>query len=206
MKCLSFLLVLGIAVFLAGRFFPRRWIFEDSFPFNSFAFEKEGNIYNRIKKKSLLQNLYKTLSNRLQYFSVSFTIVTYNDGTKSKIRRKIMTSEIITIKTIRANYLPKEITKFDELKQLNKKVKRPAEVFAYVFGSASSLVLGTGMSLAMKVIGVSLAYAMPLGIGVGLLGILLVSINYPIYKGILNRRQSKYASQIIELTDSLLNK
>ena len=117
-----------------------------------------------------------------------------------------MTTEIKTIEKIRASYTEKEITKLDELKELDSKVKLPAKIFAYVFGSLSSLVLGTGMSLAMKVIGASLSFAMPLGIGVGLLGILLVSINYPMYKGILKRRKKKYSSRIFELSDSLLNK
>lgn len=117
-----------------------------------------------------------------------------------------MTTDIKTIERIRASYTPRTISKLDELKELDKSVKRPAEIFAYVFGSLSSLVLGTGMSLAMKVIGAHLSYAMPLGIGVGVLGILLVSINYPIYKTILKRRKQKYAKQIFELSDSLLNK
>lgn len=117
-----------------------------------------------------------------------------------------MTSEIKAIEKIRSSYTPREITKFDVLKELDRKAKRPAQIFAYVFGSISALVLGTGMSLAMKVIGSALSYVMPLCIGVGLLGILLVSINYPIYKKILKSRKDKYANQIFELSDSLLNK
>ena len=113
-----------------------------------------------------------------------------------------MTTEMKAIERIRASYTEREMTKFDELKELDRRVKRPAEIFAYVFGSFSSLVLGTGMSLAMKVIGNSMA----LGIGVGLLGILLVSVNYPIYKRILQSRKNKYAKQIFELSDGLLNK
>ena len=116
-----------------------------------------------------------------------------------------MTAEIKTIERIRASYTEKETTKLDELKALDRKVKRPAQIFAYVVGSVSSLVLGTGMSLAMKIIGASLPFAMPLGIGVGLLGIALVSINYPMYKAILKHRKQKYAKQIFEITDSLLN-
>lgn len=117
-----------------------------------------------------------------------------------------MTTETKMIEKIRDSYTQKETTKLDELKQLDKKVKNPAKIFAYVFGSISSLVLGTGMCLAMKVIGASLSFAMPLGIGIGLLGILLVSINYPMYKKILKSRKDKYATQIFELSDSLLNK
>lgn len=111
-------------------------------------------------------------------------------------------TEIKTIERIRASYVKKENTKVDELKKLDKKVKRPARVFAYVYGSLSSLVLGTGMCLAMKVIGSSMA----LGIGVGLVGIALTLTTYPIFKAILNKRKNKYAKQIFELSDSLLNK
>lgn len=116
-----------------------------------------------------------------------------------------MTTEMKTVEQIRDSYVEKGITKFDELKALDKRVKRPAEIFAYVFGSLSSLVLGTGMCLAMKVIGAGLSFAMPLGIGVGILGIALVSVNYPIYQKILKSRKKKYASRIMELSNSLLN-
>ena len=113
-----------------------------------------------------------------------------------------MTAEVKTIERIRASYTEKEITKLDELKELDKKVKRPAQIFAYVYGSLSSLVLGTGMCLSMKVIGNSMA----LGIGIGLVGIALTLTTYPIFKAILKRRKNKYSKQIFELSDSLLNK
>ena len=58
----------------------------------------------------------------------------------------------------------------------------------------------------MNMIGSTLSFAMPLGIGVGLLGIALLSINYPLYKMILKRRKNKYSARIFELSDSLLNK
>lgn len=116
-----------------------------------------------------------------------------------------MTTDIKTIERIRASYTPREITKLDELKELDRQVKRPAEIFAYTFGGLSSLVLGTGMCLAMKTIGAALSWAMPLGICVGILGIALVSVNYPIYKAILKKRKQKYAKQIFELSDNLLN-
>ena len=113
-----------------------------------------------------------------------------------------MTTKMNDVERIRASYTEKEITKLDELKQLDKKVKRPAQIFAYVYGSISSLVLGTGMCLAMKIIGNNMA----LGIGIGLAGIALMLTTYPIFKAILKSRKNKYASKIFELSDSLLNK
>ena len=113
-----------------------------------------------------------------------------------------MTTEMKTIQKIRSSYEEREITKLDELKALDKKVKLPAQIFAYVYGSISSLVLGTGMCLAMKVIGDSMA----IGIGIGLVGIALTLTTYPIFKATMKRRRKKYAKQIFELSDSLLNK
>ena len=105
------------------------------------------------------------------------------------------------VQKIRTEYTEKEHTELDELKALDKKVKRPPTVFAYVFGTVGSLVLGTGMSLAMKVIG----DMMPLGIAVGALGIAMVCLTYPIYKSFLARRRKRYASEILELSYKLTN-
>ena len=110
-------------------------------------------------------------------------------------------TQTATIEKIRANYTTEEKTKLDELKELDKKVKRPASIFGYTFGTIGALVLGTGMCLAMKVIGNS----MPLGIAIGLVGIGMVTANYFAYRKILQKRRRKYSKQIIELSDSLLN-
>lgn len=105
------------------------------------------------------------------------------------------------IKKIRASYEPKKTTKLDELRALDAKVRRPAEKFAYAFGGVGSLVLGTGMCLAMKVIG----NIMPVGIIVGLAGIAMVSANYFLYQKILQKRKRKYAEQIFKISDELVN-
>lgn len=104
------------------------------------------------------------------------------------------------VQKIRTQYTEQEHTALDDLKALDKKVKRPATVLAYTLGTVGALVLGTGMSLAMGVIGSSV----PLGIGVGLLGIIAVSITYPLYKGILGARRKKYAPQIIAMSDNIM--
>lgn len=103
---------------------------------------------------------------------------------------------------IRASYEKKEQTKLDELKALDKRVKMPADVFAYIFGTIGSLVLGTGMCLAMGVIGNSLMIP---GIVIGCVGIAMVGVNYSIRNSILKSRKSKYASKIVELSDGILN-
>lgn len=110
-------------------------------------------------------------------------------------------SQTKKVEQIRLRYEQKTPDKLDELKKLDKKVNRPALVFSYIFGIIGALVLGTGMCYSMKVIGDN----MILGLIVGVLGIAMVSLNYFIYKKILNRRKNKYSAKILELTDSLLN-
>lgn len=113
----------------------------------------------------------------------------------------------ILVQRIRAQYTEKERTGLDELKELDGKVKRPASVFAYIFGSISSLVIGAGMSLAMTDIadqvGLGIDPMLP-GIAIGIVGMFMVSINYPIYKGILGSRRKKYADKIITLSDKIM--
>ena len=115
-------------------------------------------------------------------------------------------TQIKIIEKIQNSYLEREPSKIERLQKLNSRVERPVKIFSYTFGLISALVLGTGMSLAMKVIAAGLSFAMPLGIGVGLVGLIGVSVNYSLYKNILKGRKKKYAKQVLSLTDELLNK
>lgn len=107
---------------------------------------------------------------------------------------------------IRAQYTASETTGLDELKGLDRKVKRPANVFAYIFGSISALIMGSGMSLVMTNISEVLGIANPtvIGIVIGIIGMIMAIVNYPIYKGILAARKAKYAQQIITLSDKIM--
>lgn len=109
------------------------------------------------------------------------------------------------IQGIKESYEVKERSKYDELIELNNKVGLPAYIFAYVFGVISSLILGLGMCLAMQVIGSGIPL-MVAGIVIGIVGIIMVCINYPIFRKMLKGRKKKYANEIIALSDELLNK
>lgn len=108
---------------------------------------------------------------------------------------------------IRTQYMEKQTTELDELRLLDKKVKRPANVFAYIFGSLSALIMGSGMSLIMTDIAETIGMAEPMipGIVIGVVGLLMAIINYPIYKGILGSRKKKYAAKIVEISDRIMN-
>ena len=106
---------------------------------------------------------------------------------------------------IASEYASKETRKVVALKKLDSKAKLPANVFGYTFGIIMSLVLGVGMSLALKVIGNGSTLWFVLGIIIGVIGIIGVSINYPIYKKMLERGKKKYGNDILELAKEIAN-
>ena len=109
-----------------------------------------------------------------------------------------MNTDKIYAESIAKEYAPKDNSKIVALRKLDAKAKNPANIFAYTFGIISALVLGTGMSLAMQVIG-SGAVSMILGIIIGIVGIIGCCVNYPIYKKLLENGKKKYAYEIVEL-------
>ena len=110
------------------------------------------------------------------------------------------------VQKIRTQYVEKEHTQLDELKALDSKVRKPANVFAYVFGSLSAIVMGTGMSLIMTDIGTQLGMTETMlpGIVIGVIGMVMAIVNYPVYKRILASRKKKYAPAILDLSDRLM--
>lgn len=112
-----------------------------------------------------------------------------------------MNTNKIYAEKLAAEYSQKLTNKINQLKKLDQKVKTFPQTFALTFGIISSLVFGSGMCFAMKVIGNS----MLLGIILGLIGILLMSINYPMYKRMLQNRKNKYGSDILRLAQEIVN-
>ena len=109
------------------------------------------------------------------------------------------------VEKIRSQYTEAEHTELDALKALDAKVKKPANVFGFTYGSIGAIVMGAGMSLVMTDIGAMLGMTETLipGIAVGMAGLAMVLTTYPIYRKILNSRKKKYAHQIMELSDRI---
>ena len=111
------------------------------------------------------------------------------------------------VQKIRTQYTEKQHTELDALKALDAKVKRPANVFGYTYGSVGAIVMGTGMSLVMTDIGamVGMASAMVPGIAIGVVGMAMALSTYPIYKRLLRARKKKYAAEILKLSEKIVN-
>lgn len=114
-----------------------------------------------------------------------------------------MNTDKIYAKNIASEYAPKDDSKIVALKKLDKKAKLPAEIFTYSFGIIGALVLGVGMCLSMKIIGGQSTLMEILGIIIGLIGIVMVGVNYPIYKKMLENGKKKYAYDIIRLAKEI---
>ncbi len=114
------------------------------------------------------------------------------------------------IKAIRKKYTAEETVedKMATLRRLDDAVTQKATTASLVLGIIGALILGIGMSLAMTEIGEAIgligAASMSVGIVVGIIGIVLVSLAYPLYNQILKSEREKIAPEIIRLTDELL--
>ena len=109
-----------------------------------------------------------------------------------------MNTDKILAESIAKEYAPKGNSKIVALKKLDSRAKLPATIFTYSCGIVSALVFGTGMCLAMNVIGSGITGTV-LGIIVGIIGLIGCGVNYPIYKKLLEKGKSKYAYDIVEL-------
>ena len=117
-----------------------------------------------------------------------------------------MNTDKIYAEQIANEYAPKDTSKVVALRKLDAKAKLPATVFTYSFGILSSLIFGTGMCLCMNVIGSGTTAMFVLGIIVGILGMLGMVLNYPVYKKLLAQGKQKYAYEIMELAEEISRK
>ena len=109
------------------------------------------------------------------------------------------------IEEIRKKYLPREENKMEQLRKLHAIPTQKAQATSIAVGVIGALIMGTGMSLAMTEIGAALGvFAMIIGIVVGIVGMVLVAVAYPIYNRVLKKQREKIAPEILRLSDELL--
>ena len=104
------------------------------------------------------------------------------------------------VKQIRKKYMPKEADKMEQLRRLDRGVTRKGAAVSIVMGIIGALTLGIGMCCAM----VWMERWFVPGIVIGLVGIILVSLAYPLYIRITQKEREKVAPEILRLTDELM--
>ena len=109
------------------------------------------------------------------------------------------------VEEIRKAYLPKEEDKMEQLRKLHRIPTKKAQAASIAVGVIGALILGTGMSLCMTKIGAALGnLAMVLGIMVGIVGMVLAALAYPIFNRVLKKEREKIAPEILRLSDELM--
>ena len=109
------------------------------------------------------------------------------------------------VEDIRKKYLPKEEDKMEQLRKLHAVPTQKAQAASLAVGIIGALIMGAGMSLAMTDIGAALGnLSMLVGIAVGVVGMVLVALAYPLYNRVLKKEREKIAPEILRLTDELM--
>ncbi|MBE6582272.1 MAG: hypothetical protein E7648_03290 [Ruminococcaceae bacterium] len=115
------------------------------------------------------------------------------------------------IKAIRKKYeRPKESeSSMEKLRRLDESVTRKATVVSLIFGIIGALVMGFGMSLILveklgEFLGMGSVASMLTGIPIGIVGIALVALAYPMYNLIVKKERERIAPEILRLTDELM--
>ncbi len=117
-----------------------------------------------------------------------------------------MNTDKIYAEQLANEYAPKDTSKVIALRKLDKKAKLPAAIFTYTFGIIAALVTGVGMCLSMKVIGNGTTAMFVLGVIIGIVGLIGMGANYPIYKRLLEQGKQKYAFEIMELAKEITDR
>ena len=110
-----------------------------------------------------------------------------------------MNTDKIYAEQLANEYAPKDTSKVVALRKLDAKAKLPANIFTYTFGIVAALVTGVGMCLSMKFIGSGTTAMFVLGVMIGIIGLLGMGVNYPVYRKLLANGKQKYAFEIMEL-------
>ena len=104
------------------------------------------------------------------------------------------------IKRIRSKYVPKEENKMERLRRLDASAAQKATMYAMIVGVIGALILGTGMSCCMVWADTLL---IP-GIVIGVIGMAVVAVAYPLYNRTLKKERARIAPEILRLTDELM--
>lgn len=105
------------------------------------------------------------------------------------------------IQKIREKYIiPKEESKFEELKRLDRQVQTSGIVPSLTVGILGFLLFGLGICMAAKIIGGNVI----LGVLFGFAGFITMLFAYPVYSSFYGKAKDKFVPRILELTSELV--
>lgn len=129
-------------------------------------------------------------------------------NTESSFKYTYSAKEQDEIKRIRQKYQSQEEDSMTQLRKMDASATNKATVIALILGIVGALILGMGMSLIMTdfaaLLGMTGMTNIIVGIIIGVSGIILAALAYPVYSKVLKREREKIAPEILRLTDELM--
>ena len=112
------------------------------------------------------------------------------------------------VRKIREKYVPQVEDRMERLRRLDRLVTRRGTVLSLIVGIFGALIMGAGMSLAMTdlaaYVDIPENQAMLIGIIIGVVGMAIAAVAYPIYSAVTKHDRARIAPEIIRLTDELI--
>lgn len=131
-----------------------------------------------------------------------------NKNTDTSFKYTYSAKEQDEIRRIRQKYQDQEENGISRLRKLDAKVSQKATMVSLVLGIVGVLVMGTGMSLIMtefgSLLGLTGVLGLVVGVVIGLVGIIMVVLAYPVYNTVLKKEREKIAPEILRLTEELM--
>ena len=116
--------------------------------------------------------------------------------------------EVIAIRKKYTPTEPEDVDNITLLRNIDSEVTRKATVRALTTGVIGALLMGTGMSMLMTDIsskaGLDSGISLLVGIVIGMVGLIIMCVTYPLYNHILERERARVADDVIRLSDELL--
>lgn len=104
------------------------------------------------------------------------------------------------LKRIRNKYLPKEENKMELLRRLDAQVTQKATMYSIIIGVIGTLILGIGMCCCL----VWADSVFVLGIIVGVIGMGILALAYPLYNRTIKTERERIAPEVLRLTEDLM--
>ena len=126
-------------------------------------------------------------------------MITMDNQEEEKFEFTYSAKEQAEINRIRKKYVTEE-DKMEQLRKLDAGVTEKATSVSIIVGVMGALIMGIGMCCAMVWQGLLF---IP-GIIIGIIGMAVLAMAYPIYQDVLQKEREKIAPEIIRLTDELM--
>lgn len=123
-----------------------------------------------------------------------------NDQKNTTFQYTYSAKEQEELKKIRSKYLPKEENKMELLRRMDAQVTQKATMYSIIVGVIGALILGVGMCCCM----VWADSVFALGIIVGLIGMAVLALAYPLYNRTIKKERERIAPEILRLTEDLM--